>query len=147
MESPTECIRQWFHRWFRRWNCHVTIRLSRFESAGHFVGKIVWKNSTSPHCCIFPNKLYRPSVIRSVYTDGIFRRYIPTISPMELCYRYIPTTDGVMLSVYTDRIEDGIISISKNYRWKNFIGNSIGFRWFSGNNGLYIVDDDYKINL
>jgi hypothetical protein len=71
MESLTECIRRWFYQWFRQWKCHVTVRLTRFESVGHSIGKIVWKNSTSPHRCIFPNKLYRPSVIRSVYTDRI----------------------------------------------------------------------------
>jgi hypothetical protein len=37
-----------------------------------------------------------------------------------------------MLSVYTDKIGDEIISIGNNYRRKNSIGNSVGFRWFSG---------------
>jgi hypothetical protein len=113
MESPTECI--------RRWQCHVTVRLSQFESLGHSVSKIIWKNSTSPYHCIFPNKLYRPSAIRSVYTNGnILSVYTDRIS------------DGVMPSVYTDRFWDGIISVDKNYRRKNSVGNSIGFRRFSG---------------
>jgi hypothetical protein len=112
MESLTESICRYFHWWFRRWHYHVTVRLSQFESLSQSVGKIVWKNSTLPHHCIFPNKLYRPSAIRSVYTDNI--------------------TDRFMLSIYTDRFWDGIISVSNNYRWKNFVGNSVGFRWFSG---------------
>jgi len=117
MELPTECIRRWFHRWFRWWKCHVTVGLSRFESLGHSIGKIVWKNSTSPHLCIFPNKLYRSSEIRSVYTDGIFSSvYTDRIS------------DRVISSVYTDRFCDGIISI----------GNSVGFRRFSGSDGTFI---------
>jgi len=104
MESPTDT----FLRWFRRWKCHVTVRLSRFVSVGHSIGKIVWKKSTSPHRCNFSNKLYRLSAIRSVYTDG-------RIS-----------------SIYTDRVGDGIISIDKNYRWKNYVDNFVGFHQFSG---------------
>jgi hypothetical protein len=41
--------------------------------------------------------------------------------------------DGNGLLVYTDKISDGIISVGKNYRLKNFVGNSVGFRRFSGN--------------
>ena len=41
-------------------------------------------------------------------------------------------TDSKGLSVYTDIIRDRIISVGKNYRQKNFIGNSVGFRRFSG---------------
>ena len=69
MESPTDTFRRWFHRWFWRWQCHVTVRLSQFESLGYFVDKIIRKNSMSPRRCIFPNKMYSPSEIWSVYTD------------------------------------------------------------------------------
>jgi len=101
MESPTDT--------FHRWQCHVTVRLSQFESLGHSVGKIVWKNSTSPRRCIFPNKMYSPSEIRSVYTDEhILSVYTDRIS------------DGVSPSVYTDRFWDGIS-----------VGNSVGFLRFS----------------
>jgi hypothetical protein len=117
MESPTDTFRRWFHRWFRQWKCHVTVQLSRFESVGHSVGKIVWKKSTSPHRCNFPNKLYRPSAIRSVYTDKL----ISSIYTDHIA-------DGRIPSVYTDRVGDEIIYIGKNYRRKN----SIGFRRFSG---------------
>jgi len=141
MESPTECIRRWFHWWFRRWKCHVTVRLSQFES----VGKIVWKNSTSPHRCIFPNKLYRPSAIQSVYTD----KNILSVYTDHIADRVMPSVythriaDGVMPSVYTDRIGDGIISIGKNYRRKYFVGNSVGFRRFSGS----VKNSIHKINI
>jgi hypothetical protein len=57
----------------------------------------------------------------SVYTD----ENIPSVYTDQI-------TDGVMLSVYTDKIGDEIISIGNNYRRKNSIGNSVGFRWFSG---------------
>jgi len=101
MESPTDT--------FHRWQCHVTVRLSQFESLGHSVGKIVWKNSTSPRRCIFPNKMYSPSEIRSVYTDEhILSVYTDRIS------------DGVSPSVYTDRFWDGIS-----------VCNSVGFLRFS----------------
>jgi hypothetical protein len=39
---------------------------------------------------------------------------------------------SVIRSVYTDRIGDGIISVGKNYRRKNSVGNFVGFRRFSG---------------
>ena len=44
-------------------------------------------------------------------TVGIYRRY---------------------LSVNTDRFWDRIISVSKNFRWKISVGNSVGFLRFSG---------------
>jgi len=117
-----EIIRRYFHRW----KCHVTVWLSQFESLGHSVGKIVWKNSTSPHRCIVPNKLYRPSAIWSVYTDGnIMSIYTDRIS------------DGFMPSVYTDRFWDGIILVGNNYRWKNFVGIFVGFHRFFGSD-IYI---------
>jgi len=91
-----------------------TVRLSQFESIGHSVDKIVWKNSTSPHRCIFPNKLYRPPAIRSVYTDG----HIPSVYT-----DYI--SDRVSPSVYTDRFWDEIIFVGNNYRqilrWNYFL--------------------------
>jgi hypothetical protein len=37
MESPMDYFRRLFHRCI----CHVTVRVSQFESLGHFVGKIV----------------------------------------------------------------------------------------------------------
>ena len=40
--------------------------------------------------------------------------------------------DGFSLSVYTDRCWDGIMSVGKNYRRKNSVGKSVGFRRFSG---------------
>ena len=36
------------------------------------------------------------------------------------------------LSVYTYKIRDEIISIGKNYKRKNSVNNSVGFRQFSG---------------
>ena len=44
MESPTDYFRRWFHRRFCRWKCHVTVRLSQFESLGNSVGKIIWRH-------------------------------------------------------------------------------------------------------
>jgi len=112
----------WYtRRWFRWWQCHITEQISRFESLGHSVGKIIWKKSTSSHRCNFPKKLYSPSALRSVYTDErILSVYTDRIA------------DGCSLSVYSKRCWDGIITIGKNYWRKNFIGNSVGFRWFSG---------------
>jgi hypothetical protein len=71
MESLTD--------YFRRWQCHVTIRLSQFESLGHSVGKIVWRHHAVAYFqtnCI-PRRRNR--------------RYIPTVLPMSLCRRYIST--------------------------------------------------------
>ena len=64
MESPTDTFCRWFH-W---WKCHVTARISRFESLSHSVGKIIWKKSTSLYHCNFPKKVYSPSV----YTDSFW---------------------------------------------------------------------------
>jgi len=59
----------WLFCWqFWRWIGHITIRSSRFESLGDFVGKIARKNfhvSEPPFFLI----LNIPSVILSVYTD------------------------------------------------------------------------------
>jgi hypothetical protein len=88
MESPTDYFRRWFHRRFYRWKCHVTVRLSQFESLGNSVGKIVWRHHTVAYFqtnCI-PSRRNR----RYIPTE-IFRRYIPTVSPTGLCCRYIPT--------------------------------------------------------
>jgi hypothetical protein len=75
---------------------------------------------------LFEN-LYNPSAIQSVYTDGICS---------SVYTDYI--ADGNGMSVYTDKIIDEIISISKNYWWKNFIGNSVDFYWFSCSDELSI---------
>jgi hypothetical protein len=69
---------------------------------------------------LFKN-LYNPSAIRSVYTDRI--------RPSVYTDRIV---NGNCMSVYTDNIRDEIISVGKNYRRKNSIGNSVGFHRFSG---------------
>jgi hypothetical protein len=88
--------------WKNTWKCHVTVRLPRFKFVGHSVGKIVLQKSTSPHRCNFLNKLYRPSAIRSVYTD---------------------------------RVGDGIISVS----------NSVSFCRFSGNETIIYLNYILKV--
>jgi choline kinase len=40
--------------------------------------------------------------------------------------------DSKGLSVKTDKVRHEIISIGKNYRPNNYVGNSVGFRRFSG---------------
>jgi len=117
MESPTDMFRLWVHRWL----CHVSVRRSRFESLGHSDGKIIWKNPRHHTIATF-QKNY---IIRRWYgwyipTD-VFRRYIPTISSTGIVCRYIPT-----------EVEKEIISVGKNYQRKNYVGNSVDFRWFSG---------------
>jgi hypothetical protein len=79
MESPTDYFRRWFHRRFRRWKCHVTVRLSQFESLGNSVSKIVWRH----HAVAYFQTNCIPSRRHG--------RYIPTVSPTGLCCRYIPT--------------------------------------------------------
>jgi hypothetical protein len=58
--------------------CHITVRLSQFESLSHCVGKIIWRHHA----------------VAYFQTNCITRRqngqYIPTISPMDLGCRYIP---------------------------------------------------------
>ena len=103
MESPTDYFRRWFHRRFYRWKCHVTVRLSQFESLGNSVGKIVWRHHTVAYFqtnCIphRRNRWYIPT--------KIFRRYIPTVSPTGLSRRYIPTdfeTELFPSVIITDR--------------------------------------------
>ena len=117
MKSLIDTFRWYTRRWFRRWLCHITVWRSRFESLGHSVGKIIKNKSTSSHRCNSPKKLYNPLAIWSVYTNRIRPSvYIDRIA------------NGYCLSVYTDRSRDGIISVGKNYRWKN----SVGFCRFSG---------------
>jgi len=82
---------------------------------------------------LFKN-LYNPSAIRSVYADGI-RSSVYTDR--------IADENGLL--VYTDKIRDEIISVSKNYRWKNSVGNSVGFHWFSGSDELSIQGWEYII--
>jgi len=84
MESPTD----YFHRRFRQWKCHVTVRLSQFESLGNSVGKIVWRHHTVAY--FQTNCIPRRRNRRYIPTE-IFRRYILTVSPTGLCRRYIPT--------------------------------------------------------
>jgi hypothetical protein len=117
MESPTER----FRRYTRRWVCHVTVWRSWFESLGYFIGKIVLKKSTSSHRYNFSKKLYNPSAIRSVFIDEC----ISSVYTVRIA-------NGNYLFVYTDRSRDEIISVGNFYRQKNSIGNSVGFRWFSG---------------
>jgi len=88
MESPTEVIHRWFHRWFRRWQCHVTVRLSQFESLGNFVSKIVWRHHVVAY--FQTNCIPRRRNSRYIPTK-YFRWYIPTVSPTSLGRRYIPT--------------------------------------------------------
>ena len=78
MESSTNTSRRYTRRSFWRWMGHVTARRSRFESLGHFIGKIVWKNSTSSHCFTF-SKFY------------IFHWQYDRYIPMKVVHRYIPT--------------------------------------------------------
>jgi len=75
-----------FHRWFRRWQCHVTVRLSQFESLGHSVGKIVWRH----HAVAYFQTNYIPR-----RQNG---RYIPTDFETEL-FPSVIITDEKILSV------------------------------------------------
>jgi len=84
MESPTKLIHRFFHWWFRRWQCHVTVRLSQFESLGHSVGKIVWRHHAVAY--FQTNCIPRQRNGRYVPIE-YFRRYIPTVSPTDLCRR------------------------------------------------------------
>jgi len=108
MESPTEGIRRWFHRRFRRWKCHITERLSQFESLGHSIGKIIWRH----HAVAYFQTNSMPCRRNGRYIPtNYFCRYIPTVSLMDLGCRYIPTdfetelcpsvniTDGMFSSV------------------------------------------------
>jgi hypothetical protein len=118
---------KWVYNGFYRWNlwctgsaCESATSLYSYLGLNLLVIPSVnssEKKSTSPHRCNFPNKLYRPSAIRSVYTDKL----ISSIYTDHIA-------DGRIPSVYTDRVGDEIIYIGKNYRRKN----SIGFRRFSG---------------
>jgi len=110
MESPTD--------YFRRWQCHVTVRLSQFESLDHSVGKIVWRHHAVAYFqtnCVprWRNGRYIPmEYFLSVYTDRF--------------------ADGLRPSVYTDRCWDGIMFVDNYYRRNVFVGNSVGFLRFSG---------------
>jgi hypothetical protein len=84
-------IHRYFHRWLHRWKCHVTVRLSQFESLNHSVGKIIWKTPRHHTVTSFQtNFIGRQRSGRYIPTE-IFCRYIPTVSPMDLYHRYIPT--------------------------------------------------------
>jgi len=117
MESPTDMFCRYTRWWVHRWMCHVTVRRSRFKSLGHSVGKIIWKKSTSSHRCNFPK-------------NYIIRRWYGGYIPTESLYTD-RITDKYFLSVYTVRIRDEIISVGKNYRRKNSVGNSDCFCRFS----------------
>jgi len=99
MESPTDCFRRWFHRW----QCHVTIRISQFESFGNSVSKIVWRH----HAVAYFQTNYIPRRRNGRYIPmEIFRRYIPTVSPTDVGHRYIPTDFEMELCpsvIITDR--------------------------------------------
>jgi hypothetical protein len=71
MESPTDTFRRYTSRWFHRWKCHITIRLSRFESLVNSIGKIVWKNPRHHTIATFQKNC----IVRQRYG-----RYIPTVS-------------------------------------------------------------------
>jgi hypothetical protein len=58
--------------------CHVTVRLSQFESLSHSVGKIIWRH----HAVAY----FQTNCI----TGRQNGRYIPTVSPTDLGCRYIP---------------------------------------------------------
>jgi hypothetical protein len=68
---------RWFHRWFHRWQCHVTVRISQFESLGHSVGKIGWRH----HAVGETVGIYRWNIsvdiyrrnYRWIYAIGIYR--------------------------------------------------------------------------
>jgi hypothetical protein len=68
-----------------------------------------------------PLHISRQTVYPVGETVGIYRRNILSVY-----------TDVFISSVYTDRFEDGIISVGIYYRRKNSIGNSVGFLRFSG---------------
>jgi len=100
MESPTDYFRRWFHRW----QCHVTVRLSQFESLGNSVGKIAWRHHAVAYFqtnCIprRRNRRYIPMEIfcRFIPT-GLYRRYIPTDFETEL-FPSVIITDGIFPSV------------------------------------------------
>jgi len=104
MASPTD----YFRRWFRRWQCHVTVRLSQFESLDKSVGKIIWCHHAVAY---FQTNCIPRRRNRRYIPMEIFRRYIPTVSSMGWGRRYIPAdfemklfpsiiiTDGMFLSI------------------------------------------------
>jgi len=70
----------------------------------------------------FPKKIFSPSVIPPVYTDGIiFRRYIPAESPTDVFRRLIPIDFETELFPSV-KIADG----------NNSVGNAVGVIRFSG---------------
>jgi hypothetical protein len=61
---------------------------------------------------------------------------------------YMPSviiTDNKGLSVYTDKIREGIIFVGKNYRQKNFVGNSVGFYRFFGSDVVVAIEESKNL--
>jgi len=75
-----------FHQWFHRLQCHVTVRLSQFESLGHFISKIIWRH----HAVAY----FQTNCIPRRWNG----RYIPTDLETELCPSVI-ITDIIVPSV------------------------------------------------
>jgi hypothetical protein len=105
MESPTDTFCRYTRRLFHRRLCHVTVRRSRFESLGHSIGKIIWKNLRHHTVATF-QKNY---IIRQRYG-----RYIPTVSPMGIVCQYIPTeleTELFSSVIFTDEKISAVIPL------------------------------------
>jgi hypothetical protein len=60
------------------------------------------------------------------FTDGITDGHVPSDSMSSVII-----TDENGLSVYTDKIRDGIKSVGKNYRQTNSVSNFVSFHRFS----------------
>jgi hypothetical protein len=60
----------------------------------------------SPNLSVFTNK-YKLSVIRSVYTDDVCHRYVPTVSPTDDTV-FLESCNGVMTWIFSDDFIDGI---------------------------------------
>ena len=60
------------------------------------------------------------------FTDGITDGHVPSDSMSSVI-----VTDENGLSVYTDKIRDGIKSVGKNYRQTNSVSNFVSFHRFS----------------
>jgi len=107
----SDSFRRWFHRWYRRWQCHVTIRLSQFEYLGHSVGKIVWRH----HAVAYFQINCIPHRRNGQYISmKYFCQYIPTVSPSDLCRRYILTDFEMELFssvIITDRKISSVIPL------------------------------------
>jgi hypothetical protein len=101
MESPIDTFCRYTCQWFRRWKCHVTIRLSRFESLSNSVGKIVWKNPCHHTAATFQ----KHCIVHRRYS-----RYIPTNLETEL-YPSAKIPNGIFPSVFPLVFADFLVVI------------------------------------